>query len=162
LREWSIENRKETYLMGDYVMTIVWAAIFLAAIWIEAETAEMVAMWFMPGAIASLVLTFFNIDWWVQCIVFIVLSAALLILAKTVLKKYIVKHVGTEKTDTDLLIGKTAVVTERIDNAEMTGAVKVDGKVWSARMSDSCETAEVGEFVEVLSISGVKLICKWK
>ena len=143
-------------------MTIVWAVVFLAALWIEAETAEMVALWFLPGAIASLVLSLFDIKWWVQCIIFIALSAVLLVLAKTVLKRYIVKRVGQEKTDTDLLIGEIAVVTERIDNNEMTGAVKLQGKVWSARMADDCETAEVGEFVEVLSISGVKLICRWK
>ena len=148
--------------MEGYVMTIVWAVVFLAALWIEAETAEMVALWFLPGAIASLVLSLFDIKWWVQCIIFIALSAVLLVLAKTVLKRYIVKRVGQEKTDTDLLIGEIAVVTERIDNNEMTGAVKLQGKVWSARMADDCETAEVGEFVEVLSISGVKLICRWK
>ncbi len=148
--------------MEGYVMTIVWAVVFLAALWVEAETAEMVALWFMPGAIASLALSFFDVKWWVQCIVFVAISAVLLVLAKTVLKKYLVKRVGQEKTDTDLLIGEIAVVTERIDNNEMTGAVKLQGKVWSARMADDCETAEVGEFVEVLSISGVKLICRWK
>ena len=138
--------------MEGYVMTIVWAVVFLAALWIEAETAEMVALWFLPGAIASLVLSLFDIKWWVQCIIFIALSAVLLVLAKTVLKRYIVKRVGQEKTDTDLLIGEIAVVTERINNNEMTGAVKLQGKEWSARMADDCEIAEVGEFVEVLSI----------
>ena len=148
--------------MEGYIMTIVWAVVFIAALWIEAETAEMVAIWFLPGAIAGLALSFFDIKWWVQCIVFVVLSAILLILAKTVLKKYLKKHTRQEKTDTDLLIGEIAVVTERIDNNEMTGAVKIQGKEWSARMADDCESAEVGEFVEVLSISGVKLICRWK
>ena len=148
--------------MEAYVMTIIWAVVFIAALWIEAETADMVALWFIPGAIASLTLSFFNVIWWVQCIVFIALSAVLLVFAKTVLKKHLKKHLKVEKTDTDLLIGEIAVVTERIDNNEMTGAVKIQGKIWSARMADECETAEVGEFVEVLSISGVKLICRWK
>ena len=93
---------------------------------------------------------------------FVVLSAVLLVFSKTVLKKFLKKHANQEKTDTDLLIGEIAIVTERIDNNEMTGAVKIQGKEWSARMSDNCETAEVGEFVEVLGISGVKLICRWK
>ena len=72
-------------------MTIVWAVVFVAALWIEAETAEMVAIWFLPAAIVGLVLSFFDITWWVQCVVFVVLSAILLILAKTVLKKYFKK-----------------------------------------------------------------------
>ena len=47
-------------------------------------------------------------------------------------------------------------------NRIVTGAVKVDGKEWSARMADDCEIAELGEFVTIESISGVKLICRWK
>ena len=42
------------------------------------------------------------------------------------------------------------------------GAVKIDGKVWSARMADDTETAKVGDLVTVVEISGVKLICKRK
>ena len=49
---------------------------------------------------------------------------------------------------------------ESISNLEMRGAVKLDGKIWSARMVDDSETAEVGEYVIVESISGVKLNCK--
>ena len=148
--------------MEGYFMTIAWAVVFVAALWIEAETAELVALWFMPSSLAALVLSFLDVKWWIQCIVFVVLSAILLVFSKTVLKKYLKKHTSQEKTDTDLLIGEIAIVTERIDNNEMTGAVKIQGKEWSARMADNCETAEVGEFVEILSISGVKLICRWK
>lgn len=148
--------------MEWYVMTIIWAVTFIAALWIEAETAELVAIWFTPAALVSLTLSFCKVEWWIQCMVFVALSAVLLVFAKTVLKKHLQKHLKHEKTDTDLLIGEIAVVTERIDNNEMTGAVKIQGKEWSARMADDCESAEVGEFVEVLSISGVKLICRWK
>ena len=150
------------FFMEWYVMTIIWAVVFVAALWVEAETAELVALWFTPSALVSLTLSFCKVEWWIQCIVFVALSAVLLVFAKTVLKKHLQKHLNQEKTDTDLLIGEIAVVTERIDNNDMSGAVKIQGKIWSARMNDDCETAEVGEFVEVLAISGVKLICRWK
>ena len=146
--------------MGEYTMTIVWAVVFVAAIWIEAETAEMISIWFMPGAIAALVLSLFKVDLWIQGIVFVALSALLLILARVFLKKYLFKKVGREKTDTDLLIGRQVKVEEDIDNAEGTGAVKVGGQIWTARMTNDGERAEVGEFVVVESISGVKLICR--
>jgi membrane protein implicated in regulation of membrane protease activity len=77
-----------------------------------------------------------------------------------VLKKYIVKSVGKEKTDTDLLIGRSAKVEEDIVNSDERGAVKINGQIWSARMADDSETASVGESVIVESIQGVKLICK--
>ena len=148
--------------MEPYVMLIVWVVVLIAALIIEMQTAELVAVWFVPGALASLVLSIIGVDEWIQWLVFIVISAILVTLGFTVFRKRFLKNHGREKTDIDLLIGKTAMVTERIDNNAMTGAVKVDGKEWSARMADDIETAEVGEFVSIEDISGVKLICRWK
>ena len=148
--------------MGEYVMTIVWAVLFVSALIIESQTAELVAIWFVPGTLMSLTLSLCGVDEWIQWVVFLAVSAVLLIMALTKFRKLLLKNFGKAKTDTDLLIGQTALVIERIDNAAMTGAVKVDGKEWSARMADDCETAEIGEFVSIESISGVKLICKWK
>ena len=59
-----------------------------------------------------------------------------------------------------MLIGRQAKVEEDIDNGEEKGAVKVNGQIWSARMTDDADTASAGEFVIIESISGVKLICK--
>ena len=148
--------------MQQIVMAVTWAALFLGALFIESQTAELIAVWFVPGALVSLLLATCGVDVWIQWVVFAAISAVLVVLALTVFRKKLLRNYGKEKTDTELLIGKTAIVTERIDNAAMTGAVKIDGKEWSARMSDDCEYAEVGEFVEIESISGVKLICRWK
>ena len=146
--------------MGMYGWAIVWAVVFIAALWAEAETCEMVAMWFLPGAVASLVLAHCNLDWWIQIVVFIVLSTLFLVLSKTVFKKYLVKKVGQEKTDTDLLIGQSARVVEDIDNFEERGAVKINGQLWTARMENDSEKAAEGESVVIVEIKGVKLICK--
>lgn len=148
--------------MEPYIMPIVWVAVLVVSLIVEVQTAELVAVWFIPGALTSLLLSLVGVDEWIQWLVFLVVSAVLLILAFTVFRKRFLKNHGKEKTDIDLLVGQTAKVIERIDNADMTGAVKVGGKEWSARMADDCETAEVGEFVEIESVSGVKLICRWK
>ena len=145
--------------MGEYVMTIFWAAMFVTALIVESQTAEMVAIWFLPGTLVSLILSLLGVPLWIQWIVFVVLSAVLLVLAFKFFRRLILKNVGKAKTDTDLLIGKSARVEEEIVNSEMKGAVKIDGKVWSARMANASETAVPGEFVTVLRIEGVKLIC---
>ena len=145
--------------MGEYVMTIFWAALFVTALIVESQTAEMVAIWFLPGTLVSLILSLLGVPLWIQWIVFVVLSAVLLVLAFKFFRRLILKNVGKARTDTDLLIGKSARVEEEIVNSEMKGAVKIDGKVWSARMANASETAVPGEFVTVLRIEGVKLIC---
>lgn len=146
--------------MGDYVMTIVWGAVFILTLLVEAQTAELVSIWFMPGALVSLILSLFKVETWVQCVVFIAVSAVLLILAKTVFRKRLMKKVGKEKTDIDLLIGQVAIVEEQIKNIEAVGTVKLKGQLWTARMTDDGDTALPGERVIVESISGVKLICR--
>ena len=146
--------------MDEYIMTLVWAVVFVLAMYLEAQTAEMVALWFMPGALISLVLSFFDISQTIQIIVFVAISAILLVLAKTVFKKQLARLYSKQKTDTDLLIGSLARVEEEIVNTESRGTVKINGQIWSARMEDNDVTASVGESVTVTSISGVKLICK--
>ena len=141
-------------------MIVFWALIMVIALLLEIMTADLVAIWFIPAALVSMILASFNVPGWIQWVVFIVLSATLLVVAFKFLRKLILKNQGSKKTDTDMLIGRPARVEEDINNAEMQGAVKIDGKIWSARMVNDSETAVKGEFVIVEYISGVKLMCK--
>ena len=143
-------------------MVFFWVGVILTALFIEMHTAELVSIWFIPSALVSMILALCKVAIWIQWTVFLVMSAILLVVAFRFLRKILLKNHGRTKTDTDILIGRPARVEENIDNAQMCGAVKIDGKVWSARMADDSETAEVGEFVTVEQISGVKLICSKK
>src|SRR5689334_9559990 len=58
------------------------------------------------------------------------------------------------RTGTHALIGKRAIVLERIANNEGVGCVKIDGEVWTARSYDEAEVIEPGERVEVVEIRG--------
>ena len=62
-------------------------------------------------------------------------------------------------TNSDRVIGETAVVTESIDNIQAKGSVKVQGQLWTAR-SENGEVIPEGSQVTVIRIEGVKLIVK--
>jgi membrane protein implicated in regulation of membrane protease activity len=143
-------------------MLIVWAVACVVTLIAESQTAGLVAIWFFPGTLVSLILSICSVKIWIQLLVFVVLSALFLWLGFRFFRRMLLKDRGRSKTDTDLLIGQFARVEEDIDNVQMKGAVKIDGKVWSARMENDTETASVGELVTVVAISGVKLICKRK
>ena len=64
-----------------------------------------------------------------------------------------------EKTNAEGLIGKRAKVIEQIDNDRETGRVIVNGQEWMARTEDE-DIINIDEIVEILRISGVKLIVK--
>ena len=70
------------------------------------------------------------------------------------------KAKSNRRTDTDLILYKRVKVLETISNRNETGAVKVNGQVWSARLINKNDVAHTGETVIVQSIDGVKLICK--
>jgi membrane protein implicated in regulation of membrane protease activity len=59
------------------------------------------------------------------------------------------------RTGAAALIGRPAVVLERIANHEGVGCVKIDGgEVWTARSFDDAEVIDAGERVEVVEIRG--------
>lgn len=58
------------------------------------------------------------------------------------------------RTGAAALIGRKAVVLERISNYESVGCVKIDGEVWTARSFDEDDVIEPGERVEVVEIRG--------
>jgi membrane protein implicated in regulation of membrane protease activity len=58
------------------------------------------------------------------------------------------------RTGAAALVGKQAIVLERIANHEGVGCVKIDGEVWTARSLDDDRVIEQGTRVEVVQIKG--------
>ncbi|HWH11794.1 MAG TPA: NfeD family protein [Solirubrobacteraceae bacterium] len=58
------------------------------------------------------------------------------------------------RTGTAALIGRHAVVVERIANGEGVGCVKIGGEVWTARSYEDDGVIEAGAQVEVVEIRG--------
>ncbi len=140
------------------VMPWVWLGVTIAAIVIEASTFALVAIWFIPSALISLLLSIFSLPLWLQITVFLVSSVLLMIFLKPFVKK--VLKVSYSPTNADTVIGKTGTVIEKIDNLAATGAVKIDGKIWTARSERDDITIDEGALVMAMAIEGVKLICK--
>lgn len=137
----------------DY--TILWLVIIVVFAMIEAITLDLSAIWFAFGALFAMITSTFSDSFLVQLILFIMGSGLFLILVKPIIKGKMYKK--TVKTNVDRLIGQTAIVT-KITNSE-TGEVKILGQFWSARNIEEFDI-EVNQHVEVLEISGVKLIVK--
>ncbi len=58
------------------------------------------------------------------------------------------------RTGTAALVGRHAMVVERIANAEGVGCVRLDGEIWTARAFDDDDIIEPGTRVHVLEIRG--------
>lgn len=134
-----------------------WILLIVALVIIEAVTVQLVTIWFAVGAVGGLIASAFNLDIWIQILIFVTVSAITLLATRPLVKR--VTKTIKEPTNADRYIGQTAVVTEPIDNIHGKGAVTVGGLEWTARTVDG-STVEKDALVTVEKIDGAKLIVK--
>lgn len=136
-------------------MVYLWLILFVAAILIEAGTSALVSIWFAAGSFAALVASAFGAPIWLQIVLFIACSILMLIFTRPMLKKLFPKKFIP--TNTELSVGKSAVVIEEINNDLGTGRVRLNGVDWKA-VAGNDRLIEKDTVVTVKEISGAKLI----
>ena len=136
-------------------MTIIWLILVIAFLVAEALTVGLVSIWFAGGALAALLLAFFDVNPMIQLFVFFAASICLLIFTRKIFVEKL--HTGKEATNVDALIDEVGVVISTIKPMEV-GQVKVNGQVWSAIAESQDVTLEEGTHVVIKAIEGVKLI----
>ena len=135
---------------------IFWLIMF--AIFVIAElvtSGALISIWFCLSSLVAMAAAKAGTGFIVQMVVFVVFSTALLILTKPFIRK--VLKFNPEPTNADAIIGGVGVVVETINNIEEKGAVKIDGKIWTARALDDNIIIKEGSKVKALEIRGVKL-----
>ena len=137
-------------------MAIIWALLFVVLIIIEFMTQGLTTIWFAAGALTSALLAVICAPISLQIVLFFAVSLVLLVFTRPILKKYFDSKLID--TNTEALIGKTAVVTDVINNSQNTGMVVLDGMDWTARSSSDYIVINPNEKVIVKAISGIKLI----
>lgn len=109
---------------------------------------------FAVGAGLAAVASLIGVGALPSAIVFVAVSA----IAFTTLRPVAQRHrrlPPSIRTGAAALIGRPALVLERIANDEGVGCVKIDGgEVWTARSYDEHEVIDAGERVEVVEIRG--------
>ena len=132
---------------------IVWLALMVMLILLEASTVTLVCIWFAAGALVALIASLLGAQLWLQMVLFFLVSVALLLLLRPITRKHF--NPRLTKTNVDSVIGSTGVVTAAIDNNMAAGTVKLGAMEWTAR-STSGQVIEAGMLVTVDKIEGVK------
>ena len=139
-------------------MEYIWLGVTIVAAVVEAAVPSLVSIWFVPGGIAALLASLFGGPVWLQIVLFLAVSCMALILTRPLAKKF--QSRKSESTNADMVLGRTAVVTEDINNVFGTGRAAVMGNSWSARSAETDGVIPKGETVTVERIEGVKLIVR--
>ena len=144
------------------LLPLLWFSVIILTVVVESQTADLVSIWFAPGAFVAMILAFCNVHIGIQLAVFVGLTVLCLILAFTVIRPRVKAKERIEKTNADALEGKQALVEEDIDNTAATGVVRINGQLWTARTDDPTQKPQKGDWVEIIRVEGTKLICKPK
>ena len=139
-------------------MMIVWLVVLIVAIVVEVLTLGLTSIWFAGGALVAILATALHANIVVQVVLFFLATLLLLYFTRPIAVKYFNKD--RVRTNVESLIGRQAIVISEIDNLQGIGQITVGGQEWSARNFEESKPLPVGAVVEVVAISGVKLIVK--
>ena len=98
-----------------------------------------------------------NLTW--QIIVFAVVSLLTFIFLRPFMMKFLDRKSKDVKTNADALVGRKGIVSERIDAAQHTGRVAIDGDDWKAVTADG-SVIEKGVEVEIVKLDSIILTVK--
>ena len=93
----------------------------------------------------------------VDLAVFLVVSVVVLAALRPIARRHL-RQPARLRTGTAALVGHSATVLQRIDNADDAGQVRLEGEIWRARAFDDDEVFEPGARVHVIEIRGVTAV----
>ena len=135
----------------------IWLGVFVLTVILEASTQDFVSIWFAVGALVAIAISY-SAPFWVELIVFVVISAMALIFTRPLVKKLMDRTV--RKTNSDDFIGKRVKVCKDITKYD-GGEVKLNGIVYSAiLMEDEEKEIKADSIVEVVALKGNRAVVK--
>ncbi|MBR7091155.1 MAG: NfeD family protein [Clostridia bacterium] len=139
----------------------IWLSVVCCSAILEFVSMQMISIWFVAGGIVALILAIIGgVASWIQIVVFITLSMILLLSFRKLALKCLLRNTNT-KTNIDSIIGRETTLIDDI-SLDNTGAVKVNGVVWTAIAESDNITIPAGTLVVISEIRGNKLIVRTK
>lgn len=132
----------------------VWLGLMILFLIAEGATVSLVSLWFAAGAVVAMFAALLGAGAWLQTGLFLVVSGALLLMLRPIVRRYLVPKITP--TNVDSLVGSTGLVTEAIDNVTASGQVKLGAMEWTAR-STTGENIPQDALIRVDRIEGVKV-----
>lgn len=143
----------------EQYMVWIWLFLFIMGIVIEAVTQDLVSIWFSVGGLVSMILSGFEfIPWYIETIVFVVVSLTAVICTRPLAKKLLSN--ALRSTNIDEYVGKQVKVLKDISKFE-NGEVRFNDVIYSAcLMEEETDPIKEGEIVEVVTFRGNKIVVK--
>ena len=135
--------------MAAWLLWLIAAGLFAAG---EVASLDLVLLMFAGGALGGMGVALLGLDVPFQLLAFLAVSAALLVVVRPVAKRHLVDRTPEQIDGVAVYVGRTAVVSQRVDNE--TGRIRLGSDEWSARTQLDDEVFEVGDEVRIVQIEG--------
>ena len=137
----------------------IWVIIALVFVIIEMFTTGFAVMCISFGCVFGAVVSAFDCDIKWQLAMFATGTVLAFLTVRPIVYKFFYNKSHEVKTNAEAVVGRRAIVTERIEGDLHPGRVKVDGDDWKA-ISLEAAPIEVGEAVEITAINSVIVTVK--
>ncbi len=144
----------ETTISFTGIFAFIWLALVIVFFIAELISLGLTSIWFALGALVAGIAAIFGAPVWLQCLLFILVSAIALASTRKLAKRFLDNRL--EKTNAESMIGKTSVVIEPVDNANGTGKIKIRDIEWTARSVNETQVIPKDTKVMIRDIQGVK------
>ncbi|WP_138760077.1 NfeD family protein [Modestobacter altitudinis] len=135
--------------MAAWLLWLIAAGLFAAG---EVASLDLVLLMFAGGALGGMSAAFLTDSVPIQLLAFVVVSAALLVVVRPVAKRHLVDRTPEQIDGVAVYVGRTAVVSQRVDNE--SGRIRMGHDEWTARTQLDDEVFEVGDEVRIVQIDG--------
>jgi membrane protein implicated in regulation of membrane protease activity len=136
--------------MDPWVIWLIAAVVFAVG---EIATLGFFLAPFAGGALVAALVSAAGGGDLISLLVFLLVSGVLLAALRPLARSH--RRMPAQlRTGTAALVGRTAMVLERISNDDGTGCVKLEGETWTARAYDEDVVIEPGKRVHVIEIRG--------
>jgi membrane protein implicated in regulation of membrane protease activity len=136
--------------MDAWVLWLIAAVVLAVA---EVMNLSFFLFPFAIGAAGAAVVELLGLGTPIAVVVFAVFTALSFGIVRPIARRHL-RTPPQVRTGTAALIGRPAIVLERIANDEGVGCVRLDGEVWTARSYDEDRVIEPGTRVQVMEIRG--------
>ena len=137
----------------------IWLIIAILLVIFEICSATFGAICFAIGAGFSALAAGLGLNLTWQIVIFAVASLLIFIFLRPFMLKFLDRKSKDVKTNADALLGRKAIVSERIDAAQHTGRVAIDGDDWKAVSADGA-VIETGTEVTIVKMDSIILTVK--
>lgn len=135
--------------------TIIWLVMAVVLGAIEATTATLTTVWMAIAALIVAVIAEIGASVYAQLLVFVTVSAVLVLLTRPLARKFVSKK--AVPTNADRIISTKGVVVKEISFNNNSGQIKVLGQIWSAKSEDGQVIPE-GTEIMVTRLEGVRAV----